>query len=51
MTKTRLQDLAVMVESAVKTVRLPECDAPVPPDVRTLVMEIIRQEAGRGGLL
>jgi uncharacterized protein len=50
MTKNRLHDLAAMVESAVKTVRLPECDAPVPPDVRTLVGEIIQSGSGPRGI-
>jgi hypothetical protein len=50
MTKTRLQDLAVMVESAVQTVRPPECDASAPPDVRTLVMEFIQAGSGPRGI-
>jgi uncharacterized protein len=50
MTDKRLHDLAAIVESAVKTVRLPECDVPVPPDVRTLVVEIIRAGSGPRGV-
>jgi hypothetical protein len=50
MTKTRLQDLAVMVESAVQTVRSHACDASAPPDVRTLVMEFMQSESGPRGI-
>jgi RPA family protein len=50
MTKTRLQDLAVMVESAVQTVRSHEYTASAPPDVRTLVMEFIQAESGPRGI-
>jgi uncharacterized protein len=50
MTKNRLHDLAAMVEMAVQTVRLTECNAPVPPDVRTLVMEIIQAGSGPRGI-
>ena len=49
MTNPRLQDLAVMVENAVQTVRPPECDASVPPDVRTLVMEFMQAGSGPRG--
>jgi uncharacterized protein len=50
MTKNRLHDLAAMVESAVQTVRLTECDAPLPSDIRTLVMEIIQAGSGPRGI-
>jgi len=50
MTKTRLQDLAVMVENAVQTVRPHECAASASPDVRTLVMEFIQAESGPRGI-
>ena len=50
MTKTRLQDLTVMVESAVQTVRPSECDASAPPDVRTLVMEFMHAGSGPRGI-
>jgi len=49
-TKTRLQDLAVMVENAVQTVRLPEYDATAQPDVRTLVMEYMQAGSGPRGI-
>ena len=39
-----------MAESAVQTVRLPECDTPAPPDVCTLVVEIIRAGSGPRGI-
>ena len=44
MTKTRLRDLAVMVEGALQTVCLSEYGGSAQPDVRTLVMEL---HAGR----
>ena len=50
MTNPRLQDLALMVENAVQTVRPPECDASVPPDVRTLVMDFMQVESGPRGI-
>jgi len=50
MTNPRLQDLALMVENAVQTVRPPECDASVPPDVRTLVMEFMQAGSGPRGI-
>jgi RPA family protein len=50
MTNPRLQDLAVMVENAVQTVRPPEFDASVPPDVRTLVMEFLQAGSGPRGI-
>jgi RPA family protein len=50
MTKKHLHDLAAMAENAVQTVRLPECDTPVPPDVCTLVIEIIRAGSGPRGI-
>ena len=48
-TKTRLRDLALMVESAVQTVRPPGPDAPAPPDARALVLDIITAESGTQG--
>jgi hypothetical protein len=50
MTKNRLHDLAGMVESAVQTVRLPECDASAPGDVRALVTEFIKAGSGPRGV-
>jgi RPA family protein len=49
-TKTRLQDMAMMVESAVQTVRPPEYIAPVPSDVRMLVMEFMHEGSGQRGI-
>ncbi|HUT38506.1 MAG TPA: hypothetical protein VMW77_04290 [Methanoregula sp.] len=49
-TKTRLRELAMMVESAVQTVRPPGSEAPPKPDVRTLVMEFITAESGPRGI-
>jgi RPA family protein len=50
MTKKRLHDLAVMVESAVQTVRPHECVAFAPADVRTLVMEFMQAGSGPRGI-
>ena len=49
-TKTRLRELAVMVESAVQTVRPPECDTSAPPDGRMLVMELMQAGSGSRGI-
>jgi hypothetical protein len=49
-TKTRLQDLAGMVERAVHTIRPSVCDVPAPPDVRTLVMDFIQAGSGPRGI-
>jgi hypothetical protein len=49
-TKTRLQEMAVMVESAVHTVRPPDYDAQASPDVRMLVMEFMRAGSGQRGI-
>jgi hypothetical protein len=50
MTKTRIRDLALMVENAVRTVRITDSDAPAPPDVRRLVMEFIEKGSGPRGV-
>ena len=49
-TKTRLQEMAVMVESAVQTVRPPDYTVPAPSDVRMLVMEFMRAGSGQRGI-
>ncbi len=49
-TKTRLRELALMVEGAVQTVRPPGPEAPAQPDIRTLVMELITAESGLRGI-
>ncbi len=49
-TRTRLQELAAMVEGAVKTVRPPGYDVPVQSDVRTLVMDIMSAGNGPRGI-
>jgi len=49
-TKTRLRELAVMVESAVQTVRPPEYDTSAPPDIRTLVMGLMQAGSGSRGI-
>jgi RPA family protein len=49
-TKTRLRELAIMVEGAVQTVRPPGPEAPAQPDVRTLVLELITAESGSQGV-
>jgi len=49
-TKTRLRELSMMVESAVNAVRPVECEAPRQPDVRTLVMELILTGSGPRGI-
>jgi hypothetical protein len=49
-TKTRLRELALMVESAVQTVRPPGSESPAPPDVRTLVLDLITAESGPQGI-
>ena len=49
-TKTRLRELALMVEGAVQTVRSPGPEAPAQPDIRTLVMELIMAESGPRGV-
>jgi hypothetical protein len=49
-TKTRLRELALMVESAVQTVRPPGSESPAPPDVRTLVLDLITAESGSQGI-
>ena len=50
MTKTRLRDMAVMVEDALQTVRLSEYGGSAQPDVRALVMEIIQAVSGQRGI-
>ena len=49
-TKTRLRELALMIEGAVLTVRPPESGAPEQPEVRTLVMDLITAESGPRGI-
>ncbi len=49
-TKTRLRELARMVESAVNAVRPAECETPGLPDVRSLVMEFILTGSGPRGI-
>lgn len=49
-TKTRIRELALMVEGAVQTVHPPGPEAPAQPDIRTLVMEFITAESGPRGI-
>ena len=49
-TKTRLSELARMVEAAVQTVRLLECETAAQPDLRTLVMSFIDAGCGPRGI-
>jgi RPA family protein len=49
-TKTRIRDLAMIVERAVRTVRPPGSESPTQPDIRTLVMELIRVKSGPRGI-
>ena len=49
-TKTRLRELAVMVESVVQAVRPLGCDSSVSPDVRTLVIEFMQAGSGPRGI-
>lgn len=49
-TKTRLRDLATMVEGAVQTVRPPGPEAPAQPDIRILVLDLIKAESGPQGI-
>ena len=49
-TKSRLRELAVMVEGAVNTVQTVEGELPVQPDVRTVVMDLIRTGSGLKGI-
>ena len=44
MTKTRLRDLALMVEGAVRTVRPPGTISPPAPDARSLVVDLITSD-------
>jgi RPA family protein len=50
MTNVRLRDLAVMVESAVRTLRPTENVGTSQPEVRTLVMEFIQAGSGQRGV-
>ena len=49
MTKTRLRDLALMVEGAVRTVRPPGTESLLKPDARALVLDFITSERGSQG--
>jgi hypothetical protein len=48
-TKTRLRDLAMMVEGAVKTVRPPGTESLPKPDARAMVLDFITTERGSQG--
>jgi hypothetical protein len=49
-TSTRLRELARMVEAAIQTVHLLECEAPAQPDLRSLVMSFIDAGSGHKGI-
>ncbi len=49
-TKTRIRELAEMVMGAVNAVHTVESELPVQPDVRTLVMDLIRAGSGTRGI-
>jgi hypothetical protein len=49
MTKTRLRDLALIVEGAVRTVRPPDTESLPKPDARALVLDLITSESGHQG--
>ena len=49
-TKTRLRELAAMVEGAMKTVLPVESELPEQKDVRSLVMDLIRSGSGPRGI-
>jgi hypothetical protein len=49
MTKTRLRDLALIVEGAVRTVRPPDIESDRKPDVRALVLDLVTSESGPQG--
>jgi len=49
-TNTRLRELARMVEAAIQTVRLLECEASAQPDLRSLVMSFIDAGSGHKGI-
>ena len=49
MTKTRLRDLAMMVEGAVRTVRPPGTESLPKPDARALVLDFITSAQGSHG--
>jgi hypothetical protein len=48
-TKTRLRDLALMIEGAIQTVRPPGTESPPKPDARALVLDLISSESGPQG--
>jgi uncharacterized protein len=48
-TKTRLRDLALMIEGAIQTVRPPGTESPQKPDARALVLDLISSESGPQG--
>jgi RPA family protein len=49
MTKTRLRDLALMVEGAVRSVRPPGTESLLKPDARALVLDFITSGSGSQG--
>ncbi|MDD1696462.1 MAG: hypothetical protein LUQ54_06155 [Methanoregula sp.] len=49
-TKIRLNELALMVESAVQTVRSPGQESPAQPDIRTLVLDFVAAKSGPQGI-
>jgi hypothetical protein len=49
MTKTRIRDLALIVEAAVRTVRPTGTESPQKPDARALVLDLITSESGPQG--
>lgn len=49
MTKTRLRELALMVEGAVQTVRPPGAESPPKPDARALILDLITSGSGPQG--
>jgi RPA family protein len=48
-TKTRLRDLALMIEGAIQTVRPPGIESSPKPDARALVLDLISSESGPQG--
>ena len=49
-TKTRIRELALMVEGAVQTVRPSGAESPAQPDTRALVLDLIREKSGPQGI-
>ena len=50
MTKTKLRELALMVDGAARNVRPPGTESPQKPDARTLVQDLITSESGSQGI-